>query len=316
MLRNYSENLQGTVYILFSALMYSTLPILGKLAYTHGLGTGATLLLRYIFSFILLSVYIKWARQGQLLSLFPPVVLQGLFLTGSSLFYFLALKTLSAGMATVILFAHPVLVALFSVWFFKEKLTPRMLLGLALAMLGISLISGLFGSGQTDLSVKGIIWSLLACCSYTGYSLMGQKTLAVYEPLSITATVSLLAIGILIPVFPGDLALLAHVNGTQILITLVMAILSTLLAILFFLKGVQKIGAAKATLISTAEPMFCLLLAFLVLGEKLTPIELAGSILIFISMQLAVTHPQPQMSASAANELPSALLRHLDRDND
>ena len=87
MIRNYSENLQGTVYILFSALMYSTLAILGKLAYANGLGTGITLLLRYAFSFILLSVFIKLVRQSRLLSLSLPVLIQGLFLTGSGLFF-------------------------------------------------------------------------------------------------------------------------------------------------------------------------------------------------------------------------------------
>lgn len=293
MFKNCSDNLQGVVFILFSALMYSTLAILGKLAYAHGLGTGTTLLMRYIFSFILLSILIKLVRQGQLLSLSPPVLVQGFFLTGSSVFFFLALKTLSAGVATVILFTHPVLVALLSVWFFKEKLTPQMLVGLVLAMLGISLISGLFGGGPADLAIPGMVCALLACFCYTGYSLLGQKTLAVYEPLSITATISLLAIGILIPIFPGDLLLLPHLNGTQIMITSAMAIMSTLLAILFFLKGVQKIGAAKATLISTAEPMFCLVLAFIILGEKLAPIEIVGSVLIFISMQLAATSRRP-----------------------
>jgi drug/metabolite transporter (DMT)-like permease len=294
--------------------MYSTLAILGKLAYANGLGTGTTLLLRYAFSFILLSVFIKLMRQSRLLSLSLPVLIQGSFLTGSGLFFFLSLTTLSAGIATVILFTHPVLVALLSVWFFKEKLTLRMLLGLALAMLGISLISGLFGGGQSDLSVQGIIFALMACCCYTGYSLMGQKTCAVYEPLSITATISLLAVLLLIPVFPRDLTLIPYLNGTQIMITLVMAIMSTLLAILFFLKGVQKIGAAKATLISTAEPIFCLILAFFILGEKLTPIEIAGSILVFISMQLAVTHQRSIINNELAsddltsNELPGGEL--------
>ena len=287
MLRNCSQNLLGTAYVLFSALMYATLPILVKLAYSVGLGPGNTLLLRYIFSFILLSGFIKLFSHGRLLSLSPLVIVQGMLILGSGLFYFSALKTLPAGMATVVFFTHPVLVAILSLFVFKEKFAPRLFLGLALALGGIVLISGLLG-GEQALSGRGIVWVLLACLCYTFYSLIGQKTLAEYEPLSITATLSLVGVIILIPVYHSELGFIQHLTGQQILVTLAMAVLNTLLAVLFFLKGLQKIGASRASLISTAEPVFCLLLAFIVLRESLTLPELIGSVLVFASMLLAV----------------------------
>ncbi len=287
MFRNGSDNLQGSAYILFSALMYATLPILVKIAYSAGLGPGNTLLLRYLFSFILLGGFIKLFRHGRLLSLSPLVIAQGICLVGSGLFYFFALETLPAGLATVIFFTHPVIVAILSLFVFKEKFAPRLFVGLALALGGISLISGLPG-GEQALSGRGIVWVLLACLCYTFYSLIGQKTLADHEPLSITATLSLMAVILLIPVYHSELGFIQHLTGQQILVTLAMAVFNTLLAVLFFLKGVQKIGASRASLISTAEPVFCLLLAFIILRESLTPPELTGSVLVFTSMLLAV----------------------------
>jgi len=287
MFSNASPNFKGSAYILFSALMYATLPILVKIAYAAGLGPDSTLLLRYLFSFILLGGLVKFCIHGRLLSLSPMVVAQGIFLTSSGLFYFFALETLSAGLTTVIFFTHPVMVAILTILIFKEKFIPRLFVGLALALTGIALISGLLGGGH-DLSVRGITWALLACLCYTFYSLIGQKTLAVNDPLSITATLSLLAVIIIIPAYHSDLGLILHLTRQQILITLAMAVMNTLLAVLFFLKGVQKVGASRATLISTAEPVFCLLMAFFMLKETLTPIELIGSVLVFISMLLAV----------------------------
>lgn len=287
MFSNASPNIKGSAYILFSAFMYAALPILVKIAYAAGLGPNSTLLLRYFFSFILLAGLIKLFRHGRLLSLSPMVVAQGIFLTSSGLFYFFALQTLSAGLTTVIFFTHPVIVAILTILIFKEKFVPRLFIGLALALAGIALISGLLG-GAHDLSARGIVWALLACLCYAFYGLIGQKTLTVNDPLSITATLSLLAVIIVIPVYHSDLGFIRHLTGQQILITLAMAVVNTLLAVLFFLKGVQKIGASRATLISTAEPVFCLLMAFFILKETLTPIELIGSGLVFTSMLLAV----------------------------
>ena len=68
---NASKELKGSIFILFSAFMYATLPILVKLAYGAGLGPGSTLLLRYIFSFILLALFIKVVKHDHILSLSP-----------------------------------------------------------------------------------------------------------------------------------------------------------------------------------------------------------------------------------------------------
>jgi len=284
---NTSTDLKATIFILFSAFMYATLPILVKLAYSAGLGPGSTLLLRYLFSFILLALLINFGKRERILTLSPPVIAQGIFLTVSGLFYFLALNTLSAGLTTVIFFTHPVLVAILSIVIYKEKFVPRIFIGLALALSGVALVSGLVGNSP-GLSSEGILFALLACLCYSIYSLLGQKTVARGNPLSITATLSLMAVLIIVPVYHSDLGFLFTLTPSQVLITLLMAVFNTLLAVLFFLKGVQNIGATRATLISTAEPVFCLMMAFLILGETLNRVEAIGSVMVLASMLLAV----------------------------
>lgn len=299
MLLNASNEVKGSIYILFSALMYAILPILVKLSYSSGLGPGSTLLLRYVFSFILLALLIKFIKHGRVLTLSPFVIAQGICLTASGLFYFFALETLSAGLTTVIFFAHPVLVAILSIVVFKERFVPRIFVGLALALTGIALISGLGGAPNT-LSPTGIIYALVACLCYALYSLIGQKTVSHGEPLSITATLSLLAVMIIIPIYPDDLSVIGNLTLQQLLITLLMAVLNTLLAVLFFLKGLQKIGATRATLLSTMEPVFCLIMAFLILGETLTTTEFIGSTMVFASMFLAIQRGDTSAALSSS----------------
>lgn len=283
-----SKGQRGSIYVLFSALVYATLPIFVKFAYSAGLGPESTLLLRYLFSFILLALLIRFVKHTRVLSFSPAVIVQGIFLTASGLFYFFSLNTLPAGLATVIFFSHPVLVAVLSIMIFKESFVPRIFIGLALALSGIALISGL-GSSSPELSFTGILLALLSCICYSFYSLLGQRTVSKSDPLSLTATLSLLAVLIIIPVYHSHLGFASALTLQQIMITMTMAVFNTLLAILFFLKGVQNIGAARATLISTAEPVFCLALAFLLLGETLSTAQIIGSFMVVTSMLLAIS---------------------------
>jgi drug/metabolite transporter (DMT)-like permease len=235
----------------------------------------------------MLALLIKLFQHGTVLTLSPLVAAQGIFLTISGLFYFYALKTLSAGLTTVILFAHPVLVAILAIIIFKEKFAPRLFVGLVFALLGIGLISGL-GGNTSNLSSSGVFFAILSCICYAIYGLIGQKTVSSAGPLSISATLSLLAVIIIIPIYHNDLDFVYNLTLQQILVTMSIAIMNTLLAVFFFLKGLQKIGASRATLISTVEPVLCLFISYLILDETLKPLELIGSVLVFISMLLAV----------------------------
>lgn len=288
MFANRSNELLGSMSICFSALMYATLPILVKLAYANGLTAGNALWLRYLFSFILLVVFMSLVSKGSLLSLLsPPVIAQGIFLTVGGLLYFYALEWLSAGVATIIFFSHPVFVAVLSILVYKEKIVLRLFLGLVLAVLGIALVSGA-GGLSSSLPSQGLVYALSSCLCYTLYSLVGQKAMDRHDPLSVTATISMLAILVLTPVFYRDLAALSHITASQFGIALAMAVLNTLLAVLFFLKGLKRIGASRATLLSTAEPVFCLLMAYIILGESLSLQQIMGSAMVLASMLLTV----------------------------
>ncbi len=281
-----SEELKGSLYIFLSASMYATLPILGKLAFKAGLSPSGALLLRYLFSLLLLGLFIKLIKHQRVLTITPLLIAQGIFLTMGSLFYFYSLKYLSAGITTVIFFAYPVMVATLAIPVYKEKISPRIFWALLLALAGIILISNP-GNQAGSISAMGVILALAACLSYAVYGLIGQKTVAENDPLSITATLSLVAVIILAAFSNHELVFLYALSWQQALIAMTMAVLNTLLAVLFFLKGVQKIGASRASLISTAEPPICILMAFFVLGETLTMWQIIGSLLVFASMILA-----------------------------
>ncbi|MDD2586965.1 MAG: DMT family transporter [Syntrophomonadaceae bacterium] len=302
MLKNCSDHILGTIFILLSALAFATLPIFGKMSYAVGLDPVSANLLRYIFAVIFLALYIKLRdRRNKILVISPLIITQGVLLTLASLFYFFSLQYISAGLTTIIFFIHPVLVAIMAIIIFKEKYKFRLLVAFVLAIAGIVLISG---TTQTlDINyLKGLVFSLVSSIFYAIYSIIGQKTVANNDTLTLTCSLSIIAAVATGVYYLPHIDFLFHITLNQMLITAVMAIINTWLAVIFFLNGIKKIGASRGSLISSAEPPFCVILAFLMLGEKLTILELIGSVLVFVSVILAATSDNNSVASELSSE--------------
>lgn len=304
MLHKLPLSIRGAIYILLSAFMYATMPILAKLAYSVGLTPSSTLLLRYFFALIIIAVYLRWIKKTAVFTFSTLTTIQGVALVTGSLFFFCALKYLSAGLTTVIFFTYPVIVALLAIIVFKEKISAKLLGGLVLAMLGIILVSGII-AGSFAISTRGLILASLASLCYAFYSIISQATVADNSPFSLTATFSLISIIIIAIFFSQELSFIASLNFKQVVAGLCMGLFNTVLSVSLFLKGVKSIGASRASLISTAEPIFTLVLAFALLQETLTPLEMLGSALVFISMFLVVASPKQILDSSHSNGVSS-----------
>ena len=74
-------------------------------------------------------------------------------------------------------------------------------------------------------------------------------------------------------------------------------VVSTFIAIQTFYAGAQRIGAAQASLISTVEPIWTIVLAYLLFGFTLTPVQLVGGALIIAGVLLAQTGPAARSGA-------------------
>ena len=64
-------------------------------------------------------------------------------------------------------------------------------------------------------------------------------------------------------------------------------IVSTAIALQAFYAGARRIGAAQASLVSTVEPIYTIILASLLFGERLTPVQLLGGAMVIIGVLVA-----------------------------
>lgn len=276
----------GGVLVLLSALCYAWMPVLAKIAYGAGLEPHSVLILRYLFTLIILLVFLRlWGEVNFNLS--PYLIAQGIFFTAGGLFFFYSLKSINAGLSIIIFFSHPVIISLIAVVFLREKLSWFHAAGLIAATAGILLIS-LSGGEDVRVNSSGVALSMASSLCYSFYSLLSERNTRSMGSASITAAMALIGLITVIPLFYDRLGFIMSLSSEQVFIVLAMSFVSTMLAVIFFLEGVKRLGAPRASIAGMAEPVFVALIAYLLLGEVLTFTEGAGSLMILAGVGISI----------------------------
>jgi len=298
---------RGFLLVLLASAGYAFFPIFTRMLYADG-RFGALDVLVWRF---LLAAPVIWAA----LNLIPQrsdakngvptqesgkvrLPVRGLLLLGG-LFAVLAatalmaLERLPASAYIVIIYTYPALVALLSLVILRERLPGIGWLALGLTLIGVVLtVPTLFSDLQQvdadrqSVLVAGVIFTLVNALLYalyivlSGRLLRGQSELAKASAWGITgsAVVALIVLLLRGPVMPGTLTEWGALVG--------IVIVSTVIPIFAFYAGIRLLGAARASIVATVEPVMTLTLAALILNERMEPIQLVGAALIIASVVL------------------------------
>lgn len=277
----------GIVEIVLSGFFFGFLGIFGKLAYAHSLSPGELLSFRFLISSLVLFIFLKLTKP-QLLSLNKSTqtkaILLGVF--GYAVFsscYFSALEGLSASLTVLLLYLYPVMVSLGARLLFREHLNLFQWTALPLSCLGMLLL--VWG----DLEVRqshSLYFGIASAFFYAVYILTSRSWLKSTHPLSSVLYVQIgAAITLNILHFKSfERSLDIFSNTWPLLIAI--AILSTLLPMLLFLSGLQKLSSTETSLLSTTEPLTAMMIAALFLGERLSLIQCLGGALVICALVL------------------------------
>jgi drug/metabolite transporter (DMT)-like permease len=276
--------------VLGSATAFATLAIFAKLGYAAGLGTEQTLAFRFLLAAIgMIAIAIVIGqnplrlRRNQLLTLFG---LGAILYTGQSLTYFIALRALPASVVVLIAYIYPSLVVVAGWLFLRRSVSLWHWVALTASFAGVAM---LVGGAPFQLS-WALVWPLvLALASptiYTGYILIGERVMSSVPAVAASAVImSGAALAFcLLAALNHELALPRSVNGWAVAIGI--ALIPTMVAISLFLAGLPRVGAARAALLSTLEPVVTVLLAVLILGDRLSIVQVMGGVLVMLAVVL------------------------------
>ena len=290
--------IRGIVLCLASAAAFGAMGVFGKRAYDEGATVGTLLAVRFARRRASCSAAppsrpARSAASPGATSSSPPG-LGAIAYSAQAGAYFAALARIDAGLLSLLVYTFPAIVAVAAAALGRERAGRRTVAALALSSAGLVLVVA--GAGAGALDPLGTALGLIAACVYAAYVLVSERVAQRLGPLALAALVCAGAAATLTlgAAATGELRP-ADVTPAGLGWLVAIALVSTVGALALFFAGLPLVGPTAASILSTAEPVTAVVLAFAVLGDTLGPVQLAGGALVLAAATvLTLARPQEQ----------------------
>jgi drug/metabolite transporter (DMT)-like permease len=291
--------LRGYFFIASAAFLWGISAALGRAVFTGKLPLGAALRpidplilsqTRTTFSLLVLLPLLVGTKGWNSIKL-PARDLAYCFLLGtmgvavSNYFYYVAIQRTSVAIAITVQYTAPVWVLLYVVARGQQKLSPQKIAGVVLAVSGITLVINLFGAGTSlRLDSYGVGAALIASFSFAFYNVAGHGILARYDRWRVLFWTLTASAAFWLVINPPWKVVTAHYAPAQWLFLFIFSMISVLGAFSLYFLGLQYLEPTRAIIASCLEPVFSILLAALLLGEVLRPVQTVGIVFVLAAI--------------------------------
>jgi drug/metabolite transporter (DMT)-like permease len=210
-------------------------------------------------------------------------------LAASNYFYYLAIEKTTVATAIVLQYVAPVWVLLYMLARRLQRPTMLRISGVVLAVGGCALAVGEISArgtlpwlGISGLRINsvGLIAAELAALSFAFYNVYGQHLVQIYQRWTVLVY-SLLGAAVFWQLVNPPWKIAAqHYNGAQWLFMLVFSITSMLIPFSFYFAGLQYLDPTRAIVTACLEPVWAILLTAIIVGELVSPTQVAGIIVV------------------------------------
>ena len=294
--QNNRITLAGFLITFTGAILFSTKAIIVKKAFnTIHTDALSLLTLRMIFSlpFYLVAAYLSSSKKDNTrmsVRQWQYVLVLGLFgYYLSSLFDFIGLQYITAGLERLILFLYPTFAVLINVYFFKQKMSGPQKVALLLTYLGIAI--AYYGELSIDTSnphfYLGSFLVFLCAVTYSIYIAGSGKIIPYVGSTKFTAYAMLAATTAIFIHFliKGNIATL-NLGASLWYYGFALAIVATVVPSFMLSNGLKRIGASNVAIISAIGPVSTILQAHYFLGEKIFTEQIIGTLLVIAGVLL------------------------------
>lgn len=287
--------LQGVLFILTGAILFSSKAIFVKLAYRYEVDSVSLLALRMLFALPLYLIIGFWtsANQKKLSELslqrkdYFWIIASGLIgYYLASLFDFVGLQYVTAGIERLVLYVYPTLVVLIGVVFLKNPIERKQIIALVLTYVGVGIaFLDDVAWAESDEFWAGVGWVFLAAVAFAIYIVLsgqyvgrvGSRRYTVWSMLAACAAI------VLHHALQQQLQLFDFVPSVYYY-GLAMAIFATVLPSFAIAEGIRLIGSSNAAIAGSIGPISTILLAYFFLGESFGWYQFGGTVLVIIGV--------------------------------
>jgi drug/metabolite transporter, DME family len=306
-----SHPLRGYLFIASAAFLWGVSAALGRAVFTGKLSLAGEaqhpidpIILsqtRTTFSLIVLLPLLVTTRGWKCIQLprrdlVQCLVLGMLGVAASNYFYYYAIQKTNVATAIIVQYTAPVWVLIYVVARRQQKLSLRKVAAVALSIIGLALVIGLFSTKSSNsalhLDPLGIAAALVAAFSFAFYNVAGHSVLARYDRWRVLTWTLIAASVFWLFANPPWKITNAHYSIAQWIFLFVFSMISVLGAFSLYFLGLQYLEPTRAIIVSCLEPVFSILLAAALLGETLRPLQTIGIVCVLMAIVLTQSAKQ------------------------
>lgn len=250
--------------------------------------------LRMTFSvpfFIIVALVLNRRKDNVPLTLKEATMIGGLGILSyyvSSMLDFLGLQYISASVERLILFTYPTMVLILSAVFLKKKITTPQYIALILTYIGVAIaFVAERGLGQQTDIVKGGLLVFMCAFTYSIYVIGTGELVHRFGSLKFSSYAMLAAtVPALVQSYFHNGIDIFHYSNDVYVLSVWMALASTVIPIFLIVEGIRIVGASNSSIIGFVGPVSTILMAYIFLGEQVTPMQLLGTAIVLAGVFL------------------------------
>ena len=276
---DHPNRLGGYLNIFIAAVLWGSSATAAKFLFQHDLSPLLVVESRVIIAAIVLTIFLL-ATRPQLLKARPADLINFALLgiigvAGSNYTYYAAIKETSVGIAILMQYTAPILVALYMVLMRKEKISRVKTAAIVLSFVGCTIMLGIF-NGDVHITSLGIFFGVLSAFCFAFFNIFAKVANKQYSVWTVL-TYTVISAGIFWLIVDIFIDTGVKLSGANIVMTLsVFSFTSALLPYVFYFRGLRRLKPSTAIVVSTLEPVVAILSAFVFLGETLQWTQITG----------------------------------------
>ena len=287
-----NQTKKGTILTLIAGFSWGISGISGEYLMANGVHVNLLTSIRLLIAGIFLTILAYYRDKKTLAVLMTSkknilrIILFTLFgLVLNQYAYLSAIHHTNAGTATVLQYATPVLVLLYTC--LRNRIWPSLteVVAIVLAIGGVFIMATHGNPSELAITPAGLFWGILSAFTYAAYLLLPVQLIRTYGSLHVIS-LSMLLGGILFPLVSQAWTYSFDMTGENLLALFGIVGIGTIFAYTVFLHGVSIVGAVKGSLLASVEPVASVLLTVLVMGTQFYLTDFIGMVLIIAAVLL------------------------------
>jgi DME family drug/metabolite transporter len=298
------DRILGALAVAAAASMWGTLGYFAKILYAQGVSFESLVAVRASVGWVAVLGFVLATRgvRGLRVARRDLVFLVPLGAIGIGVFYLLYFYTVresTVGTAAILLYSAPAFVVVLAWLFLREPLLAPKVLALGLTICGIFLVVGAYDPANLEVSPTVLLTGLLSGLTYGLYAIFGRPVAGHLSPAVVLSYALAFASLLLVPASLPTLDTLAGLPAGSYALLFVLSVVHTTLAFALYTFGIRHLGAGRAAIVATVEPVVAGAMGILLLDEGLTVLKALGALLVLAGAALAQVGPRKARLSSA-----------------